>query len=102
LRDDPKVIEELAKNKQKPIPYDEGVAVSQKIARLQATSETFVPSYGCWFAYNEPMNCSDERKAPLFLCIECGEGCTDGVAATLGQLGEGADRPTSEFRVARV
>jgi len=71
-------------------------------ARLQATSETFVPSYGCWFAYNEPLNCSDERKAPLFLCIECGEGCTDGVAAILGQLGEGADRPTSEFRVARV
>jgi len=31
LRNDPKVIEELAKNKQKPISHEEGLAVAQKI-----------------------------------------------------------------------
>lgn len=31
LREDPKVIEELAKNKQKPVSYEEGLAVAQKI-----------------------------------------------------------------------
>jgi len=31
LRDDPKTIEELAKNKQKPVSLDEGAAVAQKI-----------------------------------------------------------------------
>ena len=31
LRDDPKTIEDLAKNKQKPVSYEEGLAVAQKI-----------------------------------------------------------------------
>jgi Ras family protein A len=31
LRNDPKTLEDLAKNKQKPVSYEEGLAISQKI-----------------------------------------------------------------------